>query len=269
MPESLRLPSNQSTEIALAFGFKAPRMMLRLFELVAGADRSVDGGAGSLFQLCTGLTLCDQQAAHRGTPPELFIFGSTGVDDVNVGCVIHDQLLGQEFALAAYNPSEARADYVGLDFRRGLGTLLGVAWRELNRERHPQLPRVRTIIEELGFDVDQLPGEAPLNLRPRTPPGWRFAMTADGLGVFAPEATFEPDQDFECDPEFFDADLIAEALDDARGALKSGHAGTALWHARNAHALLADEGLPPDWVALLISAYRALGRDFLAERVKK
>ncbi len=256
-------------EVDLVLGFRTPDTLLRLFDLLKDASNRVMIQQGSLFHQLTGLQLADQDASQPGTPPELFIFGQTGIDSVNCGCVIHDERLGKEYPLACFAPDDVRVDYLGLDFRRGLGTLMGIAWQETVRENRDNHQTIKTLIEEMGFEVDQLPSEAPLNLRPRTPPGWKYATSADTLGVFAESKHFAPDQVFDTDPDSFERREASAYVIPAQIALSHGYPGTALWYLRNGYTFLSPEGMPHEIVDLMKKAYRALGRDFLIARLEK
>ncbi|MBC7785717.1 MAG: hypothetical protein H7144_17960 [Burkholderiales bacterium] len=275
MPASRSLPALDRAAIEAELGFGVPDAFMKLLNLLKSGDGAVDCGADSLFHATTGLQSLLPHDMPPGTPPELFLIGSTGLDGINCGCVIHDPHLGQEYPLALYDPSAARADYLGLDFRRSLGTLMGIAWREVCRgtnvrsdDSHKHLmERVRAVIEGMRFDPDELPTEAPLGLRPRTPPGWRFAATADGLGVMAPATMFSLNQPFDDEPESFVRMEIDAYTDPARAAAKKNQHATALWHLRNGYTFWAADGLPKSLTDLMADTYHALGRHYLLTRL--
>jgi hypothetical protein len=271
--DDCRLSSTDRATVDRAFGFAVPPTWLKLLELVQDADGSVNGRDFSLFQNVTGLLLGDAGDAYPGTPPELFLIGRTGMDGINCGCVIHDAKLASDPPLAMFDPTQLRADYLGLDTRRSLGVLMG-----LHRAQRDQATtgddadaylRSDEVIESLGFDPKELPAEPPIGLRPRTPPGWKLAMTADGLGVMAEGRLFAPDQSFDEDAESFEPLDIADYVSNARAALAVGHTATALWHARNGYTFWAAEGMPAEITDLLCDVYRAMGRAHLIPRVER
>lgn len=92
---------------------------------------------------------------------------------------------------------------------------------------------------------------------PQLPEGWRHVPEVDGVGTVAPAAAFRPGPA----PE-----LGSEAwawLDAARGALETGHPGSALAWARRALVLSGGEAQAH---LAMAAALRALGREPLAVR---
>lgn len=261
------LPGVEVETLVKAYGFAVPDTFRRLLGLVASPDGSVEGGDDSLFNAATGLLLADQDDAYPGTPPEFHIIGRTGMDGVTCGCVLHDVRVASEPPLAMLHPIDGRADYLGLDARRGIGTLIGIQFAQ--PDPHERSTEVRDIVNALGFNPDELPSEQPLGLRPRMPPGWKLAMTADGLGVAGRSEQFAPGQCFDDDPETFESEDLGAYVDRARAALNANHPATALWHLRNAYTFWAPEGMPEELTEPLRQTYAALGRDFLIARLER
>jgi len=264
--DECHLPSTDPEALRRVYGFAVPKAFLKLLELVNDPDGSVNGRDGSLFQMVTGLLLADQSDAHPGTPPELFLIGRTGMDGVTCGCVLHDDRLAGDPPLAMFDPGQLRGDYLGLDTRRSLGALMGIqlAQRDPGDDSHDPLQ----VIAQMGFDPDELPPEQPLGLRPRTPPGWKLAMTADGLGVMAETKHFAPGQPFDDDPESFESLDVADYLARARAAIADGYAATALWHLRNGYTFWAAKRMPEELTAAMVEVYKLLGRTRLVERLE-
>ncbi len=262
-----RLPSTEPAVLEQAFGLAMPKAFARLIELVREPDGSVIGDEGSLFQSVTGLLLADQSDAYPGTPPEMFLVGRTGMDGVNCGLVWHDPRLAGELPLAMFDPTHLRGDYLGLDARRSIGVLMGLRLAQRDPDGISNEDAMR-VIARMGFDAAELPAEQPIGLRPRTPPGWRLAMTADGLGVMAEAGQFEPGQSFEDDPESFESLDITDYVAAAHEAIVRGFPATALWHLRNGYTFWAPQGMPGQLTSLMSKVYASMGRHALVARLQ-
>ncbi len=248
------------------FGFDLPATLVRLFRSVADPQTgAIDHHASLRFLNSTGLTWTNIRIA--GTPPELFAFGQVDTDSAIYGCVLHDLKLSKDAPIATFNQSDGKGAYLGPDTRRGLGALLGVwlASLKLDRERTDEAERV---IDDLGFDANELPQEPPLGVGLRIPPGWRYAISADGLGVVARTEQFTPDQDIHADPESLEPDDASESISLADDAILANHPATALWILRNAYAYSAFHQTEQLLRKPLRRAYLALGRPGLADRME-
>jgi hypothetical protein len=191
------------------------------------------------------------------------------MDGINCGCVIHDTKLGPAYPLAMFYPMELRASYLGADTRSGLGVLIGTALAQ-NTADDELAEAAKTVATSLGFDPAQLPAEPPVDLLPRMPPGWKLAMTADGLGVAADATLFAPDQDFALDLEAIEGEDLEVYLEPAVAAMDGGYYATALWHLRNGYTFHAAEEKPePALVDAMSAAYESLQRPYLVESLTR
>jgi hypothetical protein len=248
------------------FGFDLPATLVRLFQTVVDPQTgAIDQRASLRFLNATGLTWTNTRFA--GTPPELFAFGQIDMDSAVYGCVLHDLKLSKDAPIATFSLSDGKGAYLGPDTRRGLGALLGVwlASLKLDRQRTDEAERV---IDDLGFDANELPQEPPLGVGLRIPPGWRYAISADGLGVVARTEQFAPDQDFHADPDSLEPDDASESVNLADDAMLANHPATALWILRNAYAYSELNQTEQLLRKPLQRAYLALGRPGLAGRME-
>lgn len=169
------------------------------------------------------------------TPPELFVFGSAGVDGIHYGFVVHAPELPVVHPLAVMNPMDADAGV------RGLGGSSMLADGGGSMAFDPAWPRVS----------------------PAVPDGWRFEPTRDGIGVLAPAACFG-------DAPSLDLGYYAELAPVERAAtvaLMKGHPATSLLLLREffAHNHHGDAVAARATLRLMAQAYRSLDRPLLAE----
>ena len=178
--------------------------------------------------------------SYACTPPELFVFGSPGVDGIHYGFVVHAPEL-PSFPLAALNPlmSDVGVRALGKTPEQGVA-LLNPAHRDAS-SFDPQWPA-------LGLEL---------------PDGWRHEQTLDGIGVLAPETAFG-------DAQSIDVGHYAALAPVERAAtlsLMKGHPATSLlvlreFFANNHHG---DAVSARAVLRLMAQAYRALDRPLLAD----
>ncbi len=174
------------------------------------------------------------------TPPELFVFGSPGVDGIHYGFLVHVPEL-KPYPLAVLNPMNAEAGVLSLGADEADAAALLGSGRSGGPVYDPGWPAVV----------------------PHVPAGWRYVPSGDGVGVLAPEHAFG-------EPPSVDVGFYAELAPVERSAtraLMQGHPATSLWvlrefFANNHHgdAVSARAAL-----RLMAQAYRALERPLLAE----
>ncbi|MBV1859634.1 MAG: hypothetical protein KUG77_14570 [Nannocystaceae bacterium] len=182
---------------------------------------------------------CDPYG-YSCTPPELFVFGSPGVDGIHYGFVVHAPQL-RPHPLGVLNP---------MNPERGVRALGATE-------------------EETASLLGPGPSEAPVFdpawpvVEPSVPDGWRYEPTSDGVGVLAPEHAFG-------DAPSIDVGhyaVLAPVERAATVALMQGHAATSLWVLReffaNNHG--GDAVSARAALRLMAQAYRALDRPLLAE----
>lgn len=242
--------------------FPVPRAIVQLLQHCPSPDGRVDCGPGSRLHNGVGLIISPAPPRPTNCPPELMLIGETGLDGVVCGCVMHDPKLAGEMPLALFDPTTGRGDYLGLDTRRSIGVLIGMQLDQLTGD---ELQDARALAEEMGFDPDELPVEPPLDVRPRIPPGWRFAATADGLGVVAQAGQFAPGQEYDEEPEAFGPTEVTSAFAVAEQALADGFAATALWHLRNAMVFVESPIHATSLRQVARRAYTALAREPLCQ----
>jgi hypothetical protein len=210
------------------------------------------------------------ELAYAGHPFELFPFAWQGGDALQYGIVVHcDSPLLTPVAVS-YAPSDGPV-WLGDDAAEGIRHLLAVQLRDAGDDAE-RIDDVQTIaraleLEPLGDPPEELDDGA-RSERPAdsiAPPGWTFEPCNDEIGVLAPEDQFDPDLAHEPDGSLFDLDrdlALVERL------ASRGFYGSALAIARNDYrftAFDADHGARA--AAAMRELYRAMGRDFLADRV--
>lgn len=260
MDDELSVLGQNQGRFWVSWGFQLPSTLLKLFERYTG-PRSSDPTSVDLLFRAIGLRFGTLHDPPDYCPAELLPVGQTELDGVVCGCVMHDPRLLGEMPLAFFDPSIRRGDYLGVDTRRSLGTLLGM---QLNQVCGQDCNQARILAEELGFDPDELPSEIPLGVRPRLPPGWKLAETADGLGVVAESRFFLPQQVYQTPIEDFAPLGIEESLRSAEEALSENAPATALWYVRNALVFVDRTDEQQQLVRLRNQAYHLLNRQVLA-----
>lgn len=128
------------------------------------------------------------------TPPEVFVFGSTGCDGVHYGCINHAPELGtDDLPVGHCSPTDSEAIYlVGTDTKAAIEARL---WSKIEYDGDER-DLVMAYGKELGvtpsqqrFDQQYIDGNgAPII--PHVPSGWVHVKTADGIGVLADKRHF-------------------------------------------------------------------------------
>lgn len=174
------------------------------------------------------------------TPPELFVFGSPGVDGIHYGFVVHAPELA-EYPLAALNPMQSEAGVRALGADDEQRDALLNSGRSSSPAFDPAWPRVE----------------------PPVPDGWRHVPTRDGIGVLAPRDAFGEEPSV--DTAYYAP--LAPVERAATVALMRGHPASSLWVLREffAHNHGGDAVSARAALRLMAQAYRALDRPLLAE----
>ena len=174
------------------------------------------------------------------TPPELFVFGSPGVDGVHYGFVVHTPEVSP-YPLGALNPMDSA----------GGVRALGATPDELTALMGPTGSGASVF--DPGWPV----------IAPKVPAGWRHVPTSDGIGVLAPHEAFGERPEIDLGHYA----VLAPVERAATRALMQGHAATSLWVLReffaNNHS--GDAVSARASLRLMAQAYRALDRPLLAE----
>lgn len=174
------------------------------------------------------------------TPPELFVFGSPGVDGIHYGFLVRAPELSP-YPLAALNPVNTEGGVRALGATEDeTAALLGTA----------------------GSDTPVFDPAWP-TIEPVVPDGWRHVATSDGVGVLAPEPAFG-------EPPSVDVGRytpLAPIERAATRALMQGHPATSLWLLREffANNHDGDAVSARAVLRLMAQAYRSLDRPLLAE----
>lgn len=259
------LASTSQADLDRWFGFAIPEALARLIHAVANPMLAHPQPQWmGRVHAATGMTLSNVR--RTSVPPELFVFGEVESDSTLLGCVLHDPKLSKDPPLATFFPHACKGVYLGPDTRRGVGAMLGV-WRSQLQADHEKTDAVDEAIDRMGFDASELPQEPPLGVGLRVPPGWRYAISADGLGVVAKTQQFAPDQDFNADPESLAPEELSASIEQADQAIEANHPATALWILRNAYAYSEIDQSEQALRMPLHQAYLALNRVELARRV--
>lgn len=238
--------------LAEAYGVEPPRVFVELAEAAfehatrEGFVNDTDylGFEGAGFDLA-GLAQrpvwedCEPYS-YACTPPELFVFGSPGVDGIHYGFIVHAPEL-PPYPLAALNPMDSEGGLRALGATPDETAALLGGGRSEAPVFDPAWPLVEPIVPE----------------------GWRHLPSSDGVGVLAPEHAFG-------DAPSVDVahySPLAPVERAATVALMRGHPATSLWILReflannhNGDAVSARAAL-----RLMAQAYRALDRPLLAE----
>ncbi|MGH1347576.1 MAG: hypothetical protein ACRBN8_38825 [Nannocystales bacterium] len=238
--------------LADAYGVKPPRVLVDLAQtafvhatregFVNDTDYLSYGGLG--FDLAGFAQRpvwpdCEPHS-YPCTPPELFVFGSPGVDGIHYGFLVYAAEL-QPYPFAALNPMSTRSGVRALgatDDERG--ALLGPG-RSGAAVFDPAWPAVEPVVPE----------------------GWRYVTTSDGVGVLAPKEAFG-DRPM-VDVGYYAA--LAPVERAATRALMQGHPATSLRVLREffANNHQGDAVSARAVLRLMAQAYRALDRPLLAD----
>lgn len=238
--------------LAEAYGVEPPGVLLEL----AGAafehatregfvnDTDYLGFEGAGFDL-SGLAQrpvwvdCEPYS-YACTPPELFVFGSPGVDGIHYGFIVHAPEL-TPYPLAALNPMNSEGGV------RALGATA---------------EETAALLGPRGSDASVFDPRWP-TVAPDVPDGWRHVPTSDGVGVLAPQERFGDRP--AVDVTYYSP--LAPVERAATVALMQGHPATSLWILREffANNHQGDAVSTRAVLRLMAQAYRALGRPLLAE----
>ena len=238
--------------LAEAYGVEPPRLLVEAAE-AAFEHATREGFVNETDYLCfegMGFDLAGlaqrpvwpdcEPYSYPCTPPELFVFGSPGVDGIHYGFIVHAPERSP-YPLAALNPMQTDAGV------RALGATNDEATARLGPGRS----------EAPAFDP-AWPAVTPL-----VPDRWRHVATSDGIGVLAPEHAFG-------DPPSVDLGFYSALAPVERAAtlsLMRGHPATSLWMLREFFAKnhAGDAVSARAVLRLMAQAYRALDRPLLAE----
>ncbi len=210
---------------------------------------------------------------YVGTPAELVVFGRSGTDGGHFGFLVDDETATRgEYPIVEVYP-RSEITIVGATFAEFVGYLV-VTEREVyaaeGESPPPELDRLANLVERrLGVAIPAGRQEA-LDRAKRCRAG--TVPTEDGLGIVLPAAGV--DADYLADLDWPDSAPDPSRLDEAERRLEDGEPGTALVLARNFRHLYWYD----DWdrgrqfirrtASILSAAYRALGRDRAAARVR-
>lgn len=261
MDDELSAPRHDQESVSARRGLQLPLTLLRILEQHSRVQTSEPDSTDFLFQ-ATGMRFGNWFDRPAHYPPELVPIGQIELDGLVCGCVLHDPRLAGEMPLALFDPSIGRGDYLGVDTRRSLAALIGI---QLNQSKGQNQTQARILAEELGFDPHDLPAEMPLGVRPRLAPGWKFAETADGLGVVAESRFFLPQQVYQTSIEDFAPLRFEQSIRSAGEALSQNAPASALWYVRNALVFTDNTEEQQQLIRLRNQAYRLLNRHILVD----
>lgn len=224
-----------------------------------------------------------RELGYAGHPFEVIPFAWNGGDALVYALLLHD--LRASPAFVSYAPSDDPDGPVWLadDAAGALQHLMAVSLRDVglhapdeewaNEARTETAAAVEELSRALGLAVMEAPADSTEGARSsrfaecEVPEGWTFEPCNDIVGVLAPATAFDPAL---AEPDEDDARVFDEAVELARAndLLARGYPASALAVARNVYvetAYGAERGVPA--ARVMQRAYRALGREFLADRV--
>jgi hypothetical protein len=195
-------PPFQPETLGQAFGFQPPSILVDVLNEICRGCRTAEAACDRVDETL-GWILADEEQRYQNTPPELFPVAATGVDGGHFGYVIPAPELGQlDFPLARFEPTlNIGAEVIGYSTREAIELELSRRWFE---EEDGWVPDKRS----LGWSPRLQTGLAKLGIFPhksKTQPtfgeykpsfeltGWLHRTSSDGVGVFAPVASFSPE----------------------------------------------------------------------------
>lgn len=272
---------NRKTLSAI-FELAAPSDFVKLFQVLYDKAGGVPAKCNALLEKCLGIYPASPSFAYPQTPPELFPIAHMGVDGVHYGYVIHaTELVTEDYPIGDLCPMDADGVIlVGANTRQALEYFLSFQKQQHQQDfafpgkaRSSDLEALEMVARELGLQVSSRKvtnrydkrGQG-RRIKPKTPRGWQFAPSADGIGVLAPRPLFKErlhrKATFQTPTE--------ELLEWAGQAQGDGFLASSLWILREAYWLQSTKPQAmQDISARMADVYKALGRTKLAEKATR
>ena len=214
-------------------------------------------------------------------PFEFVPFGWAGSDALQYGHLMHAPERGEgDFPVGSFSPADdSGVWWLGNDTRDAIQNFLSANLR-IAAEDPEWVGSVDdyvgdrslvTLCAKLGFQLEPAAdnvithgGRSQRRIVPAVPEGWHFEPTPNGVGVLAPETSF----DFSLSHLKYDYQSdLNPFLDRARVHLERRHPASALRQLYEVHGAASLEG-NRGAIALMKDAYQSLGRPFLVSRVE-
>lgn len=281
MTERLPGPPTRNA-LSIQYGFPVPEAFVTLVRVAFEGCRDIDEPLEAFYDDICSLYL-GPDCGYQQTPPELFPFGSMGVDGVHYGYVIHaPELPAEDYPVGELCPMDSDGVIeVGADTLTAIENLISSSlqyWFEWEPSLRPAPEklmrcqrRIASISAALEINPDRSmalrrygPNGQGIAVTPNVPDGWMHLATANGIGVLAPRAAFlpggTPQLALDSDPEAF----IALG----RAAMDSGFPASALAHYRDGYwQNWTNEAVKGCFTRGMADCYLALGRPLLADVV--
>jgi hypothetical protein len=201
--------------------------------------------------------LCGE-LAYSFQPLEILPFCWNGGDALHYGwAVLAPELDADDHPCVSFAPGDEHALWLGDNTKEALENLLVGAGQADDDPRQAEVCSALGLRPDFGSSQIRPGARSHRQLGPRTPPGWRFEPTLDGIGVLAPAEAFAPGTIRVDDPQDFEDHLPV-----ARQFLTDGYPGSALCVLKS----LAPYGR--EIVESMRDAYQLLGRALHVERAE-
>jgi hypothetical protein len=265
-PPDLARPTQRGLSAEL--GVRAPDAYVALQRFAFdGSDTRIQ--RAQYYESLLGFHFASTYADYCADPPEMLVFGATGVDGIQLGFVVHTpELRLPDYRVVMIAPIGRDPEVLGESTVEAVSHLVRVTMQSVGELSIEQEERLSELRREFGA---AFPGRRrPKNSfwpKPSVPAGYRFVRTTDGMGVVASRDAFSrriPTKPSESG--WGECDL---ALPLAKQALRAGAPASALVLCKDALADDFDAAEIPEVRACCVQAYEELGRPLHARRAAK
>ncbi len=265
------------------FGCPIPAAFLELFRVFYEHSGHDLNETPNLFWKVTGMILDDESGRYSQTPPELFPIGCFGVDGVHYGYVIHaPELEMTDYPIGEFCPMDSDGAFLlGQNTLEAFENLISWKLRYLLRsapegEEYLALLEMSKIVNRLGIYPAAEKGGRQFGpdgngfpVRPASiPEGWRYEVSADGIGVLAPREVFHPEP-YIVRGRSFGSENWRSCSEEM---LRQGYPATALLYLKDGF-WFGDRGIPgigtDELLERIREVYLQLNKPLLAEVVRR
>lgn len=214
-------------------GFEPPEMLVGILTAFIERAGNFDDGVHDLLNYANSSWLCHRKKHHFDNHPiEYFPFIATGGDGITLGyLVLAPELNLRDYPVIDYEPGTGGVSFIGNSTKGFFENMISETPLEELDEKFFSSIGLRPLPERLYdefFGVNSDPVNV-TSLPIKSPEGYSFRMTYDGVGVMAPTEQFSDNE-----IKFNYKTPTSDYLQEAKNNLDKGHFASALVHLKNA-----------------------------------